>query len=221
MHFDRIFNILFNFSQLKRDFVMSVSSRDFYCTGLFPDIVQVFSILIFFLSQNVLNYLDGIFSAWFTSDSCMCSCTFPVVSTSIRAGTHSLYLQGSFSFFTFSGEKNEWKYIIYFCKYISRSNVGESHSHIFQNRSLLELALTHPSYRTNYGTNSDHARNTLNNCGVRSSKQRLHDRLVQQQLSAKKRGTCILIIVENFHFRLLIIFVSCELNYGCTTCRFS
>lgn len=61
--------------------------------------------------------------------------------------------------------------------------------HNFQNRSLLELALTHPSYRTNYGTNSDHARNTLNNCGVRSSKQRIHDRLVQQQLSAKKRGT--------------------------------
>lgn len=31
-----------NDSQLKRDFVMSVSSRSFYSTGLFPDIVQVF-----------------------------------------------------------------------------------------------------------------------------------------------------------------------------------
>ena len=37
----------------------------------------------------------------------------------------------------------------------------------FQNRSLLELALIHPSFRANYGTNSDHAKNVLNNCGLR------------------------------------------------------
>lgn len=81
-----------------------------------------------------------------------------------------------------------------------------------QNRSLLELALTHPSYRTNYGTNSDHARNTLNNCGVRSSKQRVHDRLVQQQLSAKKRGTCVLTIVKNFEVLLSDLLIALQIE---------
>lgn len=37
----------------------------------------------------------------------------------------------------------------------------------FKDRSLLQLSLTHPSYRENFGTNSDHARNTLTNCGLR------------------------------------------------------
>lgn len=37
----------------------------------------------------------------------------------------------------------------------------------FKDKSLLQLALTHPSYRENYGTNPDHARNTLNNLGYR------------------------------------------------------
>ncbi|KAM3717120.1 Ribonuclease [Dirofilaria immitis] len=115
-----------NDSQLKRDFVMSVSSRDFYSTGLFPDIVQ-----------------------------------------------HGLLLILGCSHVRF-----QWSLQVY---------EQERIHYVFKNRSLLELALTHPSYRTNYGTNSDHARNTLNNCGVRSSKQRVHDRLVQQ-LSAKKRG---------------------------------
>lgn len=35
---------------------------------------------------------------------------------------------------------------------------------------MLELALTHPSYRSNYGTNPDHAKNTLNNCGIIQTK---------------------------------------------------
>uniref|UniRef100_A0AAF5PTB3 Ribonuclease 3 n=1 Tax=Wuchereria bancrofti TaxID=6293 RepID=A0AAF5PTB3_WUCBA len=116
-----------NDSQLKRDFVMSVSSRNFYSTGLFPDIVQ-----------------------------------------------HGLLLILACAHVRF-----QWSLQVY---------EQERIHYVFKNRSLLELALTHPSYRTNYGTNSDHARNTLNNCGVRSSKQRVHDRLVQQQLSAKKRG---------------------------------
>ena len=30
-----------------------------------------------------------------------------------------------------------------------------------------QLALTHPSYRVNFGTNPDHARNSLSNCGFR------------------------------------------------------
>ncbi|CDW57857.1 ribonuclease 3 [Trichuris trichiura] len=37
----------------------------------------------------------------------------------------------------------------------------------FSDRALLELALTHPSYRPNYATNADHIRNTLSNCGLR------------------------------------------------------
>lgn len=39
--------------------------------------------------------------------------------------------------------------------------------HSFNDKYLLQLALTHPSYRENYGTNPDHARNTLNNLGFR------------------------------------------------------
>lgn len=39
--------------------------------------------------------------------------------------------------------------------------------HTFADKQLLQLALTHPSYRENYGTNPDHARNTLNNLGYR------------------------------------------------------
>lgn len=39
--------------------------------------------------------------------------------------------------------------------------------HTFNDKYLLQLALTHPSYRENYGTNPDHARNTLNNLGFR------------------------------------------------------
>lgn len=37
----------------------------------------------------------------------------------------------------------------------------------FGDKYLLQLALTHPSYRENYGTNPDHARNALNNLGFR------------------------------------------------------
>ncbi|XP_052871249.1 ribonuclease 3-like, partial [Anopheles cruzii] len=37
----------------------------------------------------------------------------------------------------------------------------------FTNRYTLQLALTHPSYKDNFGTNPDHARNSLTNCGIR------------------------------------------------------
>ncbi|XP_028038374.1 ribonuclease 3 [Bombyx mandarina] len=39
--------------------------------------------------------------------------------------------------------------------------------YIFKQRALLQTALTHPSYRENFGTNPDHARNSLTNCGIR------------------------------------------------------
>jgi len=32
---------------------------------------------------------------------------------------------------------------------------------------VVQQALTHPSFRMNYGTNADHARNSLTNCGKR------------------------------------------------------
>lgn len=35
------------------------------------------------------------------------------------------------------------------------------------NFDFLQLALTHTSYKVNYGTNPDHARNSLSNCGMR------------------------------------------------------
>lgn len=35
---------------------------------------------------------------------------------------------------------------------------------------MLELSLIHPSFRTNYGTNPDHVKNVLNNCGLRMTK---------------------------------------------------
>ena len=37
----------------------------------------------------------------------------------------------------------------------------------FKNRHLLQLAMTHPSYKENHGTNADHARNALSHCGIR------------------------------------------------------
>ncbi|GBP09114.1 Ribonuclease 3 [Eumeta japonica] len=37
----------------------------------------------------------------------------------------------------------------------------------FKTRALLQTALTHPSYRENFGTTPDHARNSLTNCGIR------------------------------------------------------
>ena len=37
----------------------------------------------------------------------------------------------------------------------------------FKNRHLLQLAMTHPSYKENFGTNPDHARNALSHCGIR------------------------------------------------------
>ncbi|PSN38985.1 Ribonuclease 3 [Blattella germanica] len=40
-------------------------------------------------------------------------------------------------------------------------------SYKFKNRYLLQLALTHPSHREGFGTNPDHVRNSLVNCGIR------------------------------------------------------
>lgn len=60
----------------------------------------------------------------------------------------------------------------------------------FSNRSLLQLALTHPSYRENFGTNPDHARNSLTNCGIRQPE--YGDRRIHY-MNTRKRGINTLI----------------------------
>lgn len=69
--------------------------------------------------------------------------------------------------------------------------VLEKHLHYqFEDRGLLQLALTHTSFRTNYGTNSAHARNSLTNCGLRQVE--YGDRRVYYQ-NTRKRGINILV----------------------------
>lgn len=62
----------------------------------------------------------------------------------------------------------------------------------FKNRTLLQLAMTHPSYKENYGTNPDHIRNTLSNCGIRQPE--YGDRRVHSA-SNRKRGINMLISI--------------------------
>ncbi|KAL5011679.1 hypothetical protein ScPMuIL_010230 [Solemya velum] len=60
----------------------------------------------------------------------------------------------------------------------------------FKDKSLLQLALTHTSYKVNYGTNPDHARNSLSNCGMRQLE--YGDRKIHY-VHTRKRGINILI----------------------------
>ncbi|XP_030072619.1 ribonuclease 3 [Microcaecilia unicolor] len=54
----------------------------------------------------------------------------------------------------------------------------------FQDRALLQLAMTHPSHHLNFGMNPDHARNSLSNCGIRQPK--YGDRKVHHMHMRKK-----------------------------------
>ncbi|XP_067003035.1 ribonuclease 3 [Anabrus simplex] len=63
-------------------------------------------------------------------------------------------------------------------------------NYTFKNRYLLQLALTHPSYRENFGTNPDHARNSLTNCGIRQPE--YGDRRIHY-MNTRKRGINTLI----------------------------
>uniref|UniRef100_A0A914VR38 RNase III domain-containing protein n=1 Tax=Plectus sambesii TaxID=2011161 RepID=A0A914VR38_9BILA len=116
-------------SGLKRDVTVEVSSRDFFRTGLYPDIVQHAMMLL--VACNHIRF------HW-----------------SLR---------------TFESKRIKYE---------------------FKNRALLELAFTHPSYRTNYGTNPDHARNSLSNCGLRQPK---YGSRKGQQVVTRKRGINTLI----------------------------
>ncbi|XP_070796866.1 ribonuclease 3 [Pituophis catenifer annectens] len=54
----------------------------------------------------------------------------------------------------------------------------------FNDRCLLQLAMTHPSHHLNFGMNPDHARNSLSNCGIRQPK--YGDRKVHHMHMRKK-----------------------------------
>lgn len=62
----------------------------------------------------------------------------------------------------------------------------------FANRYLLQLALTHPSYKENFGTNPDHARNSLTNCGIRQPE--YGDKKIHY-MNTRKRGINTLISI--------------------------
>ncbi|XP_053693070.1 ribonuclease 3 [Sabethes cyaneus] len=72
-------------------------------------------------------------------------------------------------------------------------NVLEKYiDYTFINRYTLQLALTHPSYKENFGTNPDHARNTLTNCGIRQPE--YGDRKIHF-MNTRKRGINTLISI--------------------------
>ncbi|GBM59674.1 Ribonuclease 3 [Araneus ventricosus] len=68
----------------------------------------------------------------------------------------------------------------------SLNKLEENIGYKFIDRYLLQLALTHPSYRENFGTNPDHARNSLTNCGLRQPQ--YGDRRIHY-MNTRKRGT--------------------------------
>jgi len=72
----------------------------------------------------------------------------------------------------------------------SLDNLERTLKYEFKNRYLLQLALTHPSYRENFGTNPDHARNSLTNCGIRQPE--YGDRRIHY-MNTRKRGINTLI----------------------------
>lgn len=81
---------------------------------------------------------------------------------------------------------------------VLETNIGYK----FQNRYILQLALTHPSYKENFGTNPDHARNSLTNCGIRQPE--YGDRKIHY-MNTRKRGINTLInimsrFVKSFYF---------------------
>ena len=62
----------------------------------------------------------------------------------------------------------------------------------FTTRHLLQQAVTHPSYKENFGTNPDHIRNTLSNCGIRQPE--YGDKKIHYQ-NSRKRGINMLISI--------------------------
>lgn len=69
--------------------------------------------------------------------------------------------------------------------HMSLDQLETSIDYKFKNRYLLQLALTHPSYKENFGTNAEHVRNCLSNCGIRQPE--YGDKKVHY-LNTRKRG---------------------------------
>jgi ribonuclease-3 len=111
----------------KRDVDFSISSRGYYETGIYPDVVQ-HAVLLILATSHVRFHM---------------------------------------SLKVFEEQRIHYK---------------------FKNRILLERAITHPSYRSNYGTNPDHAKNVLNNCGVRPPKVKAHMSTMPKGLPTRKKG---------------------------------
>ncbi|KAL2085751.1 hypothetical protein ACEWY4_019071 [Coilia grayii] len=63
-------------------------------------------------------------------------------------------------------------------------HLDELIGYVFEDRCLLQLAMTHPSHHLNFGMNPDHARNSLSNCGIRQPK--YGDRKVHHMYMRKK-----------------------------------
>ena len=66
----------------------------------------------------------------------------------------------------------------------------------FKNRHLLQLAMTHPSYKDNHGTNPDHARNALSHCGIRQIE--LGDKRVHTAENRKRGINMLISIMSKF-----------------------
>ncbi|KAK7809814.1 hypothetical protein U0070_008464 [Myodes glareolus] len=71
-------------------------------------------------------------------------------------------------------------------------HLGKLIGYTFQDWCLLQLAMTHPSHHLNFGMNSDHARNSLSNCGIRQPKH--GDRKVHH-MHMRKKGINTLITI--------------------------
>lgn len=66
----------------------------------------------------------------------------------------------------------------------------------FKDRSVLQQALTHPSFpKMNFGTNSDHAQNSITNCGIRNIEYGDKIRLFKEW---RKRGLTTLIRIMSY-----------------------
>jgi len=72
--------------------------------------------------------------------------------------------------------------------------------------SVVQQALTHPSFRMNYGTNADHARNSLTNCGKRQLEygdKRIHF------IHTRKRGQLLLLLLDYIaHYKFAYVYTS-------------
>ncbi|XP_052221459.1 ribonuclease 3-like isoform X2 [Dreissena polymorpha] len=78
------------------------------------------------------------------------------------------------------------------CLKVLQANIGYQ----FKDISLLQLAMTHSSYKINYGNNIDHGRNALSNCGARQIE--FGDSTVHFQHTRKRGLNMLMRIMSRF-----------------------